>query len=87
MRTKLRIYRPDHACGRHVALLKIQGKEFELTPLPLRSVRPFVIDEVNLSEVAEENGFDLSDKIEIGKFLKNRVCHIQDRYNSMLTGS
>ena len=60
---------------RHVALLKIQGKEFELTPIPLRSVRPFVIDEIDLSEAAEEHGFDLNDKIEISKFLKNRVRH------------
>ncbi|KAI1790082.1 DNA repair exonuclease [Ganoderma leucocontextum] len=50
----------------------IEKHEFELTPVPLRSVRPFVIDEVDLSEAAEENGFDLNDKIEIGKFLKNR---------------
>ncbi|CDO78264.1 hypothetical protein BN946_scf184491.g9 [Trametes cinnabarina] len=57
---------------KHVALLKIQGKEFELTPIPLRSVRPFVIDEVVLSEAAEEEGFDLDDKIEVTKFLKNR---------------
>ena len=59
--------------NRHVALLKIQGKEFELTPIPLRSVRPFVIDEVDLSAAAEEEGFELNDKIEVAKFLKNKV--------------
>ena len=58
---------------RHVALLKIQGKEFELTPIPLRSVRPFVIDDVDLSEGAEEEGFDLSDKLAVNKFLKKKV--------------
>ena len=36
-------------------------------------MRPFVIDEIDLSEAAEEHGFDLNDKIEISKFLKNRV--------------
>ena len=50
----------------------------------MRSVRPFVIDDVDLSEAAEENGFDLNDKIEIGKFLKNRVCHIRNRHTSLL---
>ncbi|KAM5539737.1 hypothetical protein V8D89_006550 [Ganoderma adspersum] len=69
------------AIEKHVALLKIQGKEFELTPLPLRSVRPFVIDDVDLSEAAEENGFDLNDKIEIGKFLKNRVNELIEKAN------
>lgn len=58
---------------RHVALLCIQGKEFELTPIPLRTVRPFVLEELVLSEVAEEDGFELSDQIAIGKFLKGRV--------------
>ena len=38
-------------------------------------MRPFVIDEIDLSEAAEEHGFDLNDKIEISKFLKNRVRH------------
>lgn len=58
---------------RHVALLKIQGKEFEMTPIPLRTVRPFVIESIVLSEIAEEEGLDLSDQMEITKFLKQRV--------------
>jgi double-strand break repair protein MRE11 len=40
----------------------------------LRTVRPFVLEEVVLSEVADEEGFDLSDQIAITKFLKTRVC-------------
>ena len=62
-----------YSSTRHVALLKIQGKEFELTPIPLRSVRPFVIDDVVLSEAAEEEGFDINDKIEVAKFLKQKA--------------
>ncbi|KAG6840299.1 meiotic recombination [Blastosporella zonata] len=61
------------ALEKHVALLQIQGKEFQMTPLPLRTVRPFVLEEVALSEVAEEEGIDLSDQIEISKFLKAKV--------------
>jgi len=60
---------------RHVALLKIQGTEFELTPIPLRTVRPFVMDEILLTEVAEEEGFDLTDQMEVAKYLKLRVSH------------
>jgi Mre11 DNA-binding presumed domain len=58
---------------RHVALVQIRGKEFQLTPLPLRTVRPFVIEEVVLNEVADEVGLDLNDQMAITKFLKSKV--------------
>ncbi|KAH9974096.1 Metallo-dependent phosphatase-like protein [Lactifluus volemus] len=68
---------------KHVALLKIQGKEFELTPIPLRTVRPFVMDEVLLTEVAEEEGFDVTDQMEVTKYLKLRVTELIDKANEM----
>jgi double-strand break repair protein MRE11 len=58
---------------RHVALLEIQNKDFRMTPIPLRTVRPFVIEEIVLSEVAEETGLDLNDQMEITKYLKGKV--------------
>ena len=51
----------------------MQGKEFKMTPLKLRTVRPFVIEELSLAEIAEEDGLDLSDQMEISKFLKGKV--------------
>lgn len=60
---------------RHVALLKIQGTEFELTSIPLRTVRPFVMDAMVLTEVAEEEGFDVTNQMEITRYLKLRVSH------------
>jgi double-strand break repair protein MRE11 len=62
---------------RHVALLQIQGKGFQLTPIPLRTVRPFVLDEVILSEAAEDEGFELTDQLAISKFLKKKVRFIR----------
>lgn len=56
--------------------MKIQGTEFELTPIPLRTVRPFVMDEMLLTEVAEEEGFDVTNQMDITKYLKLRVSHI-----------
>lgn len=47
-----------------------------MTPLPLRTVRPFVIESVVLSEVAEEEDFDLSDQMQINKFLKAKVSDL-----------
>ena len=61
---------------RHVALVEIQGKEFQLKPLPLRTVRPFVLEDVTLSEAFEEEGFDINDQIAVSKFLKSRVNQV-----------
>ncbi len=63
--------------ARHVALLQIQGKDFHMEPIPLRTVRPFVIDDVCLMEAAEDDDFDVTDQIVVGKFLrgKARVCY------------
>lgn len=56
-----------------MALLEIKNKEFKLTPIPLRTVRPFVIDEVVLEDAAEEEGLDVNDTVEIGKWLRLKV--------------
>lgn len=60
---------------RHVSLLKIQGKEFEMTPLRLRSVRPFLFDEVSLYDAQEEADDNqlLDSKIKVNKFLRAKV--------------
>ena len=58
---------------RHVALLQIQGKDFHMEPISLRTVRPFVIDEVVLEDAAEEEDFDVTDQIVVSKFLKTKV--------------
>ncbi|KIY49858.1 DNA repair exonuclease [Fistulina hepatica ATCC 64428] len=69
------------ALPKHVALLQVQGKDFELTPIPLRTVRPFVIEEIVLSQVAEEEDFELSDQIAITKFLRSRVNALIEQAN------
>ena len=68
---------------RHVSLLKIQGKEFEMEPIRLRSVRPFVWEEVSLIEAAEGDDVDLSTKVKVNKFLKGKVSSpVRDRVSS-----
>lgn len=59
--------------SRHVALIQVHGKEYSLKPLPLRTARPFVLEEVVLSEISEEEGFELEDQMEIAKYLRSRV--------------
>ncbi|KAF9484132.1 DNA repair exonuclease [Pholiota conissans] len=71
------------AIEKHVALLQIQGKEFQLTPLPLRTVRPFVIEEIVLTDIAEDENVDLNDQMEITKFLKSKVNVLIDKANQL----
>ncbi|KAJ1522908.1 hypothetical protein ONE63_002048 [Megalurothrips usitatus] len=54
---------------KHVAIVKIYKKQFECTPIPLETVRPFVFRDANVSEVLMENPKDLkslTEKIEEG---------------------
>ncbi|KAI3603119.1 double-strand break repair protein mre11 [Moniliophthora roreri] len=69
------------AIEKYVALVQIQGKEFQMTPIPLRTVRPFVIEEVVLTEAAEKQGFDISDQIGISKYLKGKVNELIEQAN------
>lgn len=52
-----------------------------MTPIPLRTVRPFVMDEILLTEVAEEEGFDVTDQMEVTKYLKLRVSNIESNFD------
>ena len=54
--------------------MQIHGTEFNLEPIPLRTVRPFVMDNMVLSEVAEAGLVDVSDRMAIQKLLKDKVA-------------
>jgi double-strand break repair protein MRE11 len=41
---------PGEAVPKHVALLKVTGKEFKVEPIRLTSVRPFVMKEIVLAD-------------------------------------
>ena len=32
------------------------------------------MDDVDLADVADKEGFDVNDKIEVSRYLKNKVC-------------
>lgn len=67
---------------RHCALLEVQDKSFEITPIVLRTVRPFKLSEVILTDVSEEEGLDLQDKVEINKYLKNKINILIEEANT-----
>lgn len=58
---------------RHVALLEIQGKAFQINPIALRSVRPFKIDSLVLSQVVEEEDININDRMAINGMLKRKI--------------
>ncbi|KAG8818563.1 meiotic recombination [Serendipita sp. 399] len=61
---------------KHCALLEIQGKAFQITPIGLRTVRPFKMDTIYLTAAAEENDINLDDKMAINTFLKRRITEM-----------
>lgn len=44
-----------------------------MTPIQLRTVRPFVLDSIVLQDIAEEQDLDLTNQMAITKYLKSRV--------------
>lgn len=53
----------------------VQGKQFQMQTLPLKTVRPFELEEVHLAEVAasDEAPIDLEDKDTITAYLREKV--------------
>lgn len=69
---------------KHVGLIKIQGKEFDFTPIRLRSVRPFVFEELSLAEYHDQQTQDkkkLNSKQAVTKYLKFKVNELIERAN------
>ncbi|ORX38057.1 Mre11 DNA-binding presumed domain-domain-containing protein [Kockovaella imperatae] len=66
---------PGEALPKHVGILSIQGSQFQITEIPLKTVRPFEMDEVVLSEAAsdESNKINLEDKDSIAVYLRKQV--------------
>lgn len=57
---------------KHVAIVHVEGKDFLIEPIPLQTVRPFVMDDMVLSEELEEAGLS-SERSDIMKLLRKRV--------------
>ena len=57
---------------RHVGILYIKDTEFRIDPIPLKTVRPFVMDTVVLSKT----GIDIGDSAEVLSYLAEKVLII-----------
>ena len=60
---------------RHVGILSIQGSQFQIAEVPLKTVRPFELEELVLAEDAEqlEGQLNLEDRDSITAYLRQRV--------------
>jgi double-strand break repair protein MRE11 len=58
-----------------VGILSIQGDKFQIAEMPLKTVRPFEMDEVELLQEAERDAskINLDDKDTISAFLREKV--------------
>ncbi|TPX61200.1 hypothetical protein PhCBS80983_g01238 [Powellomyces hirtus] len=58
---------------KHIAILKITGMDFQIQPIRLRTVRPFVMDEVILQAI---EGLRPGDQNMVNDFLQDRVTEM-----------
>lgn len=65
---------------KHVGVLKINAKSFKLEQLPLRTVRPFMMDTVILNELTLKDT-DKNSEIKLEQFLVRRIDKIIDECN------
>jgi double-strand break repair protein MRE11 len=58
-------------------LLSIQGSQFQIAEIPLKTVRPFEMDELILADDAADttNGIDLADRDSITAYLRMKASH------------
>ncbi|KAJ1643863.1 meiotic recombination, partial [Coemansia asiatica] len=77
---------PGEAVAKHVALVKVNRRNFKIDKLRLKNVRPFVIEDVVLSQV--QGLSPQSTEAEIVEYLRGRVekliAHAQAIYNEQL---
>lgn len=54
----------------------VRKKEFFIDPISLKTVRPFVIKHLIMEDEAEESGLDLSNKVKVTEWLRDKVRHL-----------
>ncbi|WWC95289.1 DNA repair protein (mre11) [Kwoniella sp. B9012] len=67
---------PGEAIPKHVGIMSIQGSQFQIAEVPLKTVRPFELDEVVLSYAAEQGALNIDDKDSITEYLKDQVTRL-----------
>lgn len=72
---------------KHVAVLEIYKNEFKMKPFPLKTVRPFVFESVNIADVAEELKLDEGDvSNKVRAMAQERIEAMLARAKDLITG-
>ncbi|XP_047989236.1 double-strand break repair protein MRE11 [Leguminivora glycinivorella] len=73
------------ALQKHCALLEIHGTNYKVTPIPLKTVRPFIFKTIVLSEedLGEE---EVNEHEKVQEFLKNKVNEAIEEANNLRSG-
>ncbi|CAO1636380.1 unnamed protein product [Parajaminaea phylloscopi] len=62
-----------------VGIIHVQGTDYRMEPIPLQTVRPFVMDDMSLTEEAKDAGINLTDKAAVQQLLRRRVYELIDK--------
>lgn len=73
------------AAPKHIGLLKVNRKKFHLQPIPLKTVRPFVMDTISLSNSRINlNSKNVSEEVQ--KYVQEYVNNLIEQAASQLNG-
>ncbi|PWN37275.1 DNA repair exonuclease [Meira miltonrushii] len=72
---------PGEAAEKQVAIIHVKGRDFTMEPLTLKTVRPFVMDEVDLDEIVDQANLRIDDKQGVTKLLKRKVKDLIEQAN------
>ncbi|KAK0547269.1 meiotic recombination [Tilletia horrida] len=64
---------PGETMEKHVALLMIKDQKYTLKPIKLKTVRPFIMDELNLETVLQQKKIKFDNRDGITKVLRDKV--------------
>lgn len=67
--------------SKQVGLLSIHGRTYKMEPLPLKTVRPFVMDTLDLTDEADLGNVDLKKRESVQKLLRQKVNELIDQAN------
>lgn len=64
---------PGELSPKSVAVVHVKHKDFKLEPIPLQTVRPFVMKDIFLPVEARKEGVDITDRMSVTKLLRSHV--------------
>lgn len=60
-------------CFRQVAIIHVEKRDYMVEPITLKTVRPFIMDDIDLDDELEAAGLTIDDKQAVGKLLKTKI--------------